>query len=410
MIAATLRARPLPARPDIEGARPAGRRAPFARVEIMTDFESARPAWAEIRAHAIASPYQSFEFAFHWHKTFGAPRGVRTWIVAARDEAGALCALLPLGQVRRGPLHIAAFLGGRLANFHMGLFRAGVDWTPADVAALLREAAALARPRIDAFTFANQPVVWGGAANPLAGLAHQPSPSFAYASALPDSFALWRDAHFSKSTKKKLRKKAQRLEAFGPLAHRRAGDAEASREIIEALLTQKRARMRTLGLPDEFGGERTLALLTELSTRTRADAEAPILELHALSAGTRIIATFAGVADAGRLSGLFLSHDGDREVAASSPGELLIAEIVRDAIDRGFVGFDLGVGEARYKNECCEITVALFDSAFGISPLGRLAAAAFLFGRRLKQRVKRSKRLYRLAVRARSLLAEHGLA
>ena len=90
---------------------------------------------------------------------------------------------------------------------------------------------------------------------------------------------------------------------------------------------------------------------------------------------------------------------------SSSPGDLLIVEVVRDAIERGLAAFDLGVGETRYKNGCCETTEALFDSALSVSVAGRVVAAAFLAGRRVKQRIKQSPRLFRLALRARRFLA-----
>jgi CelD/BcsL family acetyltransferase involved in cellulose biosynthesis len=282
----------------------------------------------------------------------------------------------------------------------MGLFHAGVEWTHADLDALLREAAALANSGIDAYMLANQPLIWDAARNPLAALGTQPSPSDAYSSALPGSFSVWRDAHFSRATQKKLLKKTKRLRAIGQLTHLRASRAEEARAVIDAFLPQKRARMHALGLPNEFDGEPTVALLMRLS-----GGDAPVLELHALRVDERIIATFAGFSDGVRLSGLFLSHDMDPGVAASSPGELLIMEVVRDAIERGLAAFDLGVGEARYKNECCEITEALFDSALPISVAGRVAAAAFLAARRMKQRLKQSPRLFRIAIRARRFLS-----
>jgi CelD/BcsL family acetyltransferase involved in cellulose biosynthesis len=396
---ATARDRRLPPSGNSAAPRAALRR-PFASVEVLTNVESARPAWIEIGAHAHASSYQSFEFALHWSQTIGAASGVTPWIVVARDERGAIRALLPLGRFRYGPIRWAAFLGGRLANFQMGLFRNGVEWTHADVGALLREAAARADPRIDAYMLANQPVLWDGARNPLGSLGPQPSPSDAYSSALPNSFSVWRDAHFSRATQKKLLKKTKRLRAIGPLTHLRASRADEARAVIDAFLPQKRARMHALGLPNEFDGEPTAALLTRLSS-----GDAPVLELHALRVKERIIATFAGFSDGVRLSGLFLSHDMDPGIAASSPGELLIMEVVRDAIERGFTAFDLGVGEARYKNGCCEITEALFDSALPISVAGRVAAAAFLAARRMKQRLKQSPRLFRIALRARRFLS-----
>jgi len=397
--AAPARARLLPPSGDSARSRAEAAGRPFASVEVLTDVESARSVWVEIGAHAIASPYQSFEFALQWSQTIGAACGVAPWIVVARDQAGAVRALLPLGRFRRGPIRWAGFLGGRLANFQMGLFRGDVAWTRADIEALLREAA-LARPGIDAFVFANQPFMWGGSPNPLASLGGgRPSPSCAYSSALPGSYSIWRDAHLSKATQKKLRKKARRLGEIGPVAHSRATRADQVRDVIEAFLPQKRARMQALGLPNEFDGEPTIALLTRLS-----GGEASVLELHALRAGERIVATFVGLSDGVRLSGLFLSHDMDPLVAASSPGELLIMEVVRDAMERGLQSFDLGVGEARYKNHCCETAEALFDSALAVSAVGRVAAALFFAGRGVKQRIKRSPRLYRLATRVRRYL------
>ena len=399
LLSATARDRRLPLGVNSAPSRAAERR-PFVSVEVLTDLEAARPAWTEITAHARASPYQSFEFALHWSRTIGAADGVTPWIVVARDASCAVRALLPLGRSRRGPIRWAAFLGGRLANFQMGLFRSGDEWTREDLAALLREAANPPAGRIDAYLLTNQPFIWNSARNPLAALGAQHSPSFAYSSALPNSYLLWRDDHFSKATQKKLRKKAKRLAAIGPVTHLRASCADEARIVIDAYMPQKRARMRVLGIPDAFDGEPTNALLMRLS-----GGDAPVLELHALQAGERIVATFAGFSDGVRLSGLFLSHDMDPAVAASSPGELLIMEVVRDAIERGFAIFDLGIGEARYKNECCETTETLFDSALAVSFVGRFVAAAFLAKRRLKQRVKQSPRLFRLAIRARRWLS-----
>ncbi len=94
-----------------------------------------------------------------------------------------------------------------------------------------------------------------------------------------------------------------------------------------------------------------------------------------------------------------VSYEADREIARCSPGELIVHEVVRSAIARGFATFDLGVGEARYKDECCEATEDLFDTFIAASPLGRLAAFAYGLERRMKAAVKRSPRPSALATR-----------
>jgi CelD/BcsL family acetyltransferase involved in cellulose biosynthesis len=391
---ATSVARPSPTRP--QNARPTrgapGR--PFARVDVFGTLDEAGAAWAELAASASASPYQSFEFAQVWFATIGAAEGVTPLIVVARDEAGAPVALLPLALSRRGPLRLAVFLGGKDSNFNLGLFRPGPIWSRADTAALFAEAGRGARPRLDAFLLANQPLQWRGLANPLAEAERQPSPSFGYKSALPADFFLWLDAHASKEAKKKMRKKRARLEAIAPLVHSRAADPEAIARALDAFDAQRRARVEALGLPDPYASAAAHDFLARL-------AEIGALELHVLKLGERVIAVFGALAGVHRLSGLFIANDGDPEIARSSPGELMVHTMVADAIARGFAEFDLGVGEARYKDESCETVEPLFDSAFGASARGKLVAFAYLAARRIKRLVKQSPRLKTLHARLR---------
>ncbi len=237
----------------------------------------------------------------------------------------------------------------------------------------------------------------------MAAAPNQPSPSFAYKSALPRDFAIWRDAHASKDAQKKLRKKAKRLEAMGPLAHRRAADPAEVERVLAAFDAQRRARMRALGIADAYESAEARAFLRRLAHCGLAEG-APRLELHALFVADRIVATFGALSAGDRLSGLFLSYDCDPEIARSSPGELIVHAMVREAIARGLKTFDLGVGEARYKDDACEAEEELFDSAFAVTPLGRVAALAFKAKQRAKRRIKRSPRLLAFFRRLRGAL------
>jgi CelD/BcsL family acetyltransferase involved in cellulose biosynthesis len=194
----------------------------------------------------------------------------------------------------------------------------------------------------------------------------------------------------------------------GPLAHRRAADPAEADRLLAAFFAQKSERMRELGRVNAYEDPEARDFLACLAQCGLA-AGAPKLELHGLYAGDRVVATFGALSAGDRLSCLLISHDHDIEIARSSPGELIVHAIVRDAIARGFATFDLGVGEARFKDESCEIVEPLFDSAFGVTLLGRAAASGFLVLQRLKCRVKRSPRLlalaYRLLALAHRLLA-----
>jgi len=150
---------------------------------------------------------------------------------------------------------------------------------------------------------------------------------------LPRDFDLWRDAHASREAQKKLRKKAKRLEAMGPLAHRRAADPDEVERFLAAFAAQRRARMRALGIADPYDGAEAQAFLERLALCGLAEG-APRLELHALLLGDRIVAAFGALSAGDRLSGLFISYDSDPEIARSSPGELMVHAVVREAIAR----------------------------------------------------------------------------
>ena len=381
---------------------PAHRRPrPFAWAEVCQTLADARLAWTTLEREAPTSPYQSFEFARVWFATIGAAEGATPLIIVARDEAGESVALLPFARAARGPLRFGVFLGGKDSNFNLGLFRSGEAWSRDDVAALLAAAARRATPRLDAFLLCNQPLSWRGIANPLADPEPQPSPSFAYASALPGDFSAWLDARASKEAKKKMRKKRARLEATAPLIHRRAAGAQEIDRALAAFRAERRARTEALGAPDPYASPAAQEFLAQL-------ARGGALELHTLSHGDRIIAVFGALPGAERLSGLFIGHDGDPKIARSSPGEIMVHAVVADAIARGFAAFDLGVGEARYKDEACEIVEPLFDSAFAVTLKGRLAAWAFLVARRAKRAAKRSPRFRAVLARLRRLRGRSG--
>ncbi len=368
----------------------AARARPFAAVETHDDFDRAHAAWGEL--DAVAGAYQTLAFARAWGATLG--RRAKPLIVVARDAAGRVVALLPLYSFRLGPLKVARFIGGAWANYHFGLFRPGPDWRVDDVTALLEAAAAEAR--IDLFAFSHQPLQWEGVANPLALLPSRPSPDSAFATALRDPHSAWMETHFSRAAQKKMRKKTRKLEAFGALRHRRAESKDEAAAFLTAFLAQRADHAKAREEPDPFARPAVGDLLRRL-----AFGPEPILELHALLAGERIAAVFGAMPGGRRLSGLIISYDADPEIAAASPGELLLSEVARDAIARGLETLDLGAGASRYKSSICEIEEPLLDSAVGVTALGRLAAPVYLLWRSALGAVKRRPRLLRMAKRFR---------
>lgn len=375
-----------------------------ATVEIHRRAEPVLAAWAALETSAPCSVYQTRAWLLPWIETLGRKAGLQPLFVLARAPDGSPVALLCLGTRTTGPLRTATWLGGKDANVNLALLHAGVDWTADELRALLERAArTCGREAPDLLVLPNQPASWGGRPNPMWGLKHQPSPSFAHGTTLTrDAEALFA-ARLSKDARKKLRKKEARLAAaFGPVTHVVARATAERAAIIDAFLAQKIARFRDLGIASDLDAPEMRAFLDA------ASRDAGGLELHALKAGERIVAVFGGGAHAGHWSGMFNAFDADEEVARSSPGDLLLMRIVARLCAEGITRFDLGIGEARYKAALCDEAIALFDAFVPLTKRGHVIAHVLAARQRAKRAVKQSPRFLALATRLRAAKAAMG--
>lgn len=386
MVTATTPADALPPRAVVDDA-------PYRFVDVVTKFEDVLDDWRELYPLANASSYQSFEFVSSWFETLGRDQKLEPMIVVARDAARRPLALLPLALERRGYLRIASFIGGSDSNFNLGLFRRDLELSEDAMLRLLKTAARSARLCPDLFFLRNQPCRFDGVANPMVLSASQPSPSSAFGTALPDA-AKALDARLSKDTRKKLRKKEARLAELGEVRYEHRGSGALASEIVRNLIEQK---------SEQFGSRfESAAFLAFLERLSSFDSEGA-LELHALTLSGRIVATYAGLTHRGRFSAMLNSYDMDEQVARCSPGELLLHALLRNLVARGFTRFDLGVGEARYKNSVCEEKIDLYDTILPITLKGASAVPILMGLQRVKKEIKRTAWMARLLAAARRL-------
>jgi CelD/BcsL family acetyltransferase involved in cellulose biosynthesis len=372
-------------------------RSRIARVSVFDSFEAAEPHWRLLEAaDCAATPYQRYDFLQHWARHIGAAQGIAPFIVIGFDAAGAPAMLLPLGSRAVAALKVVEFLGGKHCNFNFGIWRKDIaaSLTRDDVEAILSNL----KTQADVLLLANQPERWQGLDNPLALLPHRPSPSMGYSGALKADFDALMQAQVSSSTRRKIRKKGEHLAAHGSVRFARADTPDEVRRVLDTFFAQKIERMRVLGLPDVFAGDDVRAFITA-ATAIPGGGRAPI-ELYALSVGDDIIGTFGGVCGGGRFSCMFNSIILDR-YSTESPGEQILVHLVRACCERGLSRFDLGVGEARYKNLFCNDVEFLFESFLPLTPAGRLAAITARGVSRLKRFVKRNPKIWSLIETAR---------
>ena len=357
---------------------------------VLDRLPDAREDWIALRETAEVSPYQNYDFVAAWFETIGRARGLEPMIVVARASDGRPLALFPLATHQAAGLRVGEFLCGRESNFNIGLFHPGGGL---DSRGLLL-AAARARPKPpDLLYLRNQPRSFGAFENPLVCRDACPSPSFAYGTALPANIDAL-DGQTSNASRKKLRKKERRLMELGALTFEHGASGERASEIIAALIAQKSAVLAAKGAAGHFQAPEMRAFL-ERARHVGA------IEVHALRLSGRVIATYVGLAMDRRFSALANSYDMDEEIARCSPGDILLRAVMGNLIARGFAYFDLGVGEARYKEAVCDETIALYDLVMPVTTRGALAAPLLRIFLDAKRRVKQTPWLSRLSERAR---------
>ena len=111
-----------------------------------------------------------------------------------------------------------------------------------------------------------------------------------------------------------------------------------------------------------------------------------------------------GIVGGGRFCAMFNSIAQGR-YAIESPGEQLIVNLVRRCCERGLDTFDLGIGEAHYKNLFCGDAEPLFDSYLPLNATGKLLAAGFGMAASIKRAIKQRPALWTLVSALRRLRA-----
>mgnify|MGYP000613310169 CR=1 FL=1 len=376
-------------------------------VTASRTFGDAETAWRDLEARAVTTPYQRFDWVESWYRHIGAASGLEPLIVTAWTKEAQPVFLWPFVVRTAGKRRVAEWPGGKFANYKMGLYdRRVADTLDRDalvpMMAYLRDELG-----IDALSLTNQPETWRGVANPLIHLPHQRSPSYAYSVVLrPDFEALYGELR-SSSTRKKLRRSERRIVSqFGSCTLRRPTSPEDVDRVLGAFFEQKSDRLRQKQLQNVFARPGVMAFLRELATRGIGQDD-PLLDLYWLDTGGQVAATWAGTTARGRLSGIINSFDLGA-VAQYQPGEVILRMLLEDACDRGLIEFDLGVGEAAYKDSWCPRIDRLFDSFLPLSASGWMHTSVTMTGFRLKRVAKQSKFLRELSERFRQVPARKG--
>jgi CelD/BcsL family acetyltransferase involved in cellulose biosynthesis len=361
-----------------------------ARVEVLTQIGKAEPLWCElVQRGATCSRYQHYSWMAGWWDHIGSISQASPHVTVLRDDAGKPILLLPLVRKQVGPLHVGFFMGGKHTNFNLPIWYPDCVKQPAAALNALLEGLRHNGPRLDLLVLLNQPATWQGAINPMLQAAHREAASRAYAGELQSDYEALLKERMGANSRKKLRQKERQLAALGPVAFERARTSAEIDRVLAAFFQQKAARMREQGLSNAFDAVGVKEFTRAAAHAIDPDTGEPVIELYAASVGSTIIATFGGIVADGRFSGMFNSIAGS-EFRNYSPGELLLANVIRMCCERGLDQFDLGIGDAAYKQVYCKDAEALYDSVIPITAAGQAVAPIWRAGLALKGKVKKS--------------------
>ncbi len=349
----------------------------------------------------MASPYQKYVWCMQWYNEVSPHQQEKPFVMAIRNSAKDVIALFPLALRRCQNHTVAYFIGKSHSNFNMGVFsQEGLALFANPETARAMFSASAARAGIDAFLFANQPLSWNNRPNPLVALGGHQSPSSAYSAHLPETGALFFEQQFaSRSSRKRFRYKERQLIETGKYCFAKAETLAEKDLFFQAFLQHKLSWFKAKGIENPFAEPGVQRFFEELLKS--ADS---CVEFYALRNDTHIAALFCTIVHDGRMSGLFTSIDNEHGARRYSPGEVLLFYIMRSCCDRGLRMFDLGIGEAFYKESCCPIEEKLHDYALPFGFKGQCIAQLWTHKQRLKGWVKKNALLFGVAQRSMAAL------
>ena len=306
-------------------------------------------AWDGLVATSrLRSPFLSWAWQSEWARTFAADR--RLEIRCVEDGAGNLIAILPLYESAPGSLQL---IGGADVSDYLDLISVQGREEEAWMALLQSRTAERVEWDLHAVPETSPTVA---ALAPLAaacGLTvsatvEERCPVLA----LPPSWETYL-ARLSGKHRHELQRKMRRLDRDAPDAHASCAQAPAdiAARLGEFLALHRSSRVGKARFMDEQMERFFRSALTAFADRGAA-------RLWFLDTASGPIAAFVTIEWDGTV-GLYNSGF-TPERAALSPGVVLLAQLIRDAIARGRQRFDFLRGEERYKYEFEPVAEAVF--------------------------------------------------
>jgi CelD/BcsL family acetyltransferase involved in cellulose biosynthesis len=349
-----------------------------------------REDWNGLADAARAPVFLRHEFLSTWLDNFAPAETWRTWY--ARGADGVLHGALPTVQRRTSVLGVPVTELAGAANVHSCRFdllcRPGAEQA---VASALE--GRLAQERWDVLRIPDVPE--GGAAHRLLDAARARGAAVGTWRSLESPWfplpGTWEavestlDARFKANCRRRRRK----LAGHGEIELQRVTGGPALEAVLEEGFSLEAAGWKGRGGTAMAQDRSTRGFYVELA---RVAAERGWLSLYVLRVQGRAVAFHYGLVHGGRY--LLLKPAYDEQLGACSPGQLLVEDVAREGISRGWSAFDFLGPDMPWKRDWTDRRLAhQWLYVFRDSALGRaLAAAKFRLVPAVREVVSRWKR------------------
>jgi CelD/BcsL family acetyltransferase involved in cellulose biosynthesis len=352
------------------------------KVELLAGANLAAADWPSIadgrdlRMHV----FQSREFLDVWLDTIGKASRIEPYLVVVRDGDGRPVLYLPLAIETKFNLRLLRFMDCGVADYNAPIVAADRRLSRQEFHKVWAEILA----RLPAFDVVDLKKIANdvdGAVNPLTYLDCTPFGDSGHAVAL----TRFRDQTDTRRSIVRLRRKlqgyAKGLSQIGETRFLTHPDASETARLTERLLEFKRRKYERTSTPDFLAAPGVEQFYREMTSPGRLGK---ISHLSALTVGDTVASAHLGFIGRGRLYYILIGYDS--QFGRYGVGHLLLQHLIDQSVAQDFDTFDLGIGDASYKNKWATHRLALHSHERAVTAAGRF----YLQMRRIRRLVDAS--------------------
>jgi CelD/BcsL family acetyltransferase involved in cellulose biosynthesis len=339
-------------------------------IECYDGEDLAAVGWPTVAAEPTLSMhvYQSREFLSVWMATIGKARRAQCVLFVVKDADKIPVLYLPLCVETRLGTRFLRFMDAGVADFNGPIQVADRHLDRGEFLDVWQQI--LSRlPRIDVVDLRKMPGRIGGMVNPLTHLACRPHGSSGHAIDL----ARWREVVATTSSiarmKKKIQRRYRKLGEVGTAAFLFNPSGPQWDHVMDRMFELKRVKYQDTSVPDFLSAPGVHDFYREIAAPERLGS---VSHLSALTCGGRVVSAHLGFVARGRFYYVFPAFD--TEYRSFAVGQVLLERLVESCVDDGFATFDLGEGDASYKQDWAPQSQPLLSHERGLTTVGRMYA------------------------------------